>query len=159
MPTDQRQLRIQRALWSELLAQLHKRSAGMRESGAFLLGRHDDAGRTVTELLFFEALEPRAYDHGIVELSSQAYRKLWAYCRTQFLRVVADVHVHPGSARQSTIDRRNPLVAVAGHISIILPNFARPRVRRWSVGVYEYLGEHQWVAHGGCGGTMLRIDP
>ena len=53
---------------------------------------------------------------------------------------------------------QNPLIATRGHIAIILPNFARPRIRRWSVGVYVYEGDHEWQALGGCGNRYLVLE-
>ena len=46
-----------------------------------------------------------------------------------------------------------------GHLALILPLFARPPVRRWTIGLYEYLGEHRWRAHGGCRASrVLNIE-
>jgi hypothetical protein len=72
------------------------------------------------------------------------------------MTVVADAHVHPFGAGQSRSDRENPMIARAGHIAIILPRMARSPIRRWAVGVYEYLGDHHWQARGGCRGSTLK---
>jgi hypothetical protein len=37
------------------------------------------------------------------------------------------------------------MVARAGHIAIIVPDFARWPIRHDRLGVYEYRGEHEWI--------------
>lgn len=153
------ELRVPRALWDRLADELHTRTEGERhESGAFLLGHLTEFGRQVTEVLYFDDLHPKVHARGVVELPAAAFRVLWAIVRERGLQVVADVHVHPCSARQSPIDERNPLIATHGHVAIILPNFARPRIRRWSVGVYVYQGDHHWQPVGGCGNRFLVLE-
>lgn len=155
-PTD---LRMPRALWDLLVVELHARTDGeSHESGAFLLGHLTEHGRRVTDVLYFDDLHPDAHARGVVELPAAAFRVLWAIVRERGVQVVADVHVHPHSAGQSRIDRQNPLIATRGHVAIILPNFARPRIRRWSVGVYVYEGDHRWQAKGGCGNRFLVLE-
>jgi len=60
------------------------------------------------------------------------------------LTVIADVHTHPGAARQSEADRTNPMVARAGHVAIIVPRYACPPVIGSQLGIYEYRGGHAW---------------
>jgi hypothetical protein len=69
---------------------------------------------------------------------------LWDICKRRGLSVVADVHVHPGGAGQSASDREHPMISRAGHVALILPDFARPPVRTEAVGVYRYLGDKRW---------------
>lgn len=150
---------IPRKLWDRLVVELHARTDGeSHESGAFLLGHLTARGRRVTDLLYFDDLHPEAHARGVVELPAAAFRALWAIVRERGVQVVADVHVHPLSAGQSQIDRQNPLIATRGHVALILPNFARPRVRRWAVGVYVYEGDHRWQAVGGCNSRFLVLE-
>lgn len=154
-------LRFARPLWDELTAELHRRTEGRHESGAFILGSKDEHGRTASTLVYYDELDPKAYDTSVCVLQADAFARLWDHCGELGLAVVADAHVHGGGAGQSLCDRQNPMIARAGHIAIILPRMARPQVRTWSVGIYEYLGEHKWRAHGGCQGSrVLKIgDP
>jgi hypothetical protein len=76
-------------------------------------------------------------------------------CAARSLAVVGDVHVHALGASQSRADREHPMIAQSGHLAMILPRFARPPIRRWSIGIYEYLGNHQWRSHGGCGAARV----
>ena len=153
------ELRIPRMLWDRLVVELHARTDGeAHESGAFLLGHLTEHGRRVTEVLYFDDLHPPVHARGVVDLPASAFRTLWAIVRERRVQVVADVHVHPHSAGQSYVDRQNPLIATRGHVAIILPNYARPHIRRWSVGIYVYEGDHRWHAVGGCGSRFLMLE-
>lgn len=134
-------------LWAEGVAELARRGRGCRESGAFLLGTRTGDRRRIERFVFYDDLDPHALDSGIVTFDSAGYDPLWRICREEGLQVVADVHTHPGRARMSTLDRNHPMIGQAGHLALILPNFAlRPFSRRDmpEIGIYEYLGDHQW---------------
>lgn len=88
-------------------------------------------------------------------LHADAFSRLWERCSALGLAVVADAHVHGGRAGQSRADRENPMIATPGHLALILPLMVRPPVRRWAIGLYEYLGDHQWRSHGGCRVTRV----
>lgn len=137
-------LNLSRELWAELTRELHRRTEDRHESGAFLLGRIDGSERRATQAAYYDDLEPKAYEHGICTLGSRAFARLWDLCAESGLAVVADVHVHFANARQSRVDMRNPMIAQPGHLALILPDMARPPIRLNSLGIYEYLGSHQW---------------
>jgi hypothetical protein len=119
----------------------------VRESGAFLLGHRDGAGRCrVVYYLLYDDLDPHALNTGIVRLDGRHFGKLWDLCKARCVTVVADVHTHPGSSGQSTSDQAHPIIARAGHLALILPRLAAPPVRRLEVGIYRYLGGSQWRA-------------
>jgi hypothetical protein len=152
-------LHFSRQQWAEITGELHRRTEGCHESGAFLLGLKTGNDRTVTSVVYYDEIDPCAYETGICILHADAFSRLWEICDDRNVSVVADVHVHGGGAGQSRSDRENPMIARPGHIAIILPRMARGPVRRWSIGLYEYLGEHQWRAHGGCKGRhILKIE-
>lgn len=137
-------------LWRECLAELHNRGEGRRESGAFLLGHEDDAGRrSVARVVYYDDLDPHCLETGIVIFDGAGYGPLWQLCREAGLGVIADVHTHPLGAFQSRPDRENPMVPLPGHIALIVPYFARPPVLLEDLGIYEYLGEYCWREHGG----------
>ncbi|WP_434668027.1 hypothetical protein P5W99_36605 [Paraburkholderia sp. A3BS-1L] len=131
-------------LWERLLDELRARGGGHRESGAFLLGSEDRGRRHITHYVLYDDLDPHSLDTGIVTFDGQHYGKLWAICRERQESVVADVHVHPGSSHQSQSDRNHPMLSVAGHLSLILPDFARAPVRRDDIGIYEYRHDGDW---------------
>jgi proteasome lid subunit RPN8/RPN11 len=132
-------------LWARTMAELHRRTQRRHESGAFLLG-HDHGGRrAAVDVVYYDDLDPAAYASGVCILRADAFAKLWSMCRARKLAVVADIHTHPGTAFQSESDRTNPMVALPGHIAIIVPDFAAPPVRYEDLGIYEYQGEHRWA--------------
>jgi len=133
-----------RALWARVLAELARRGEGRHEAGAFLLGRKELGRRTVEEVIYYDELEDGAYSTGVCVLHGDAFARLWERCRQKRLTVVGDVHTHLGVARQSEADRTNPMIARAGHIAVIVPNFARGAIAHEKLGVYEYRGGHEW---------------
>lgn len=132
-------------LWARMLDELDRRGGQRHESGCFLLGTANGSRREACALVYYDELDPDAYASGVCVLHGPAFAKLWQHCRAKGLMVVADAHTHPGAAFQSTSDRTNPMVARAGHIAIIIPNFAAAPVRQGDLGIYEYRGSHTWV--------------
>jgi proteasome lid subunit RPN8/RPN11 len=142
------QLNCPMALWNRAMAELHRRGRRRHESGAFLLGRERNGRREAIDIVFYDELDAAAYASGVCILKADAFSKLWAICRDRRLTVVADIHTHPGAAVQSEADRKNPMVARAGHIAIIVPDFAAAPVPYERLGIYEYQGEHRWADKG-----------
>lgn len=133
-------------LWRRLTARLRERGLGAtRESGAFLLGSLEP-GRParIVDFVLYDDLDRHSLDTGIIRFDGRYFGKLWAICRERRLTVVADVHVHPGDSAQSASDKAHPMVTQAGHIAIILPQFARAPIRREEIGIYRYLGDRAW---------------
>jgi proteasome lid subunit RPN8/RPN11 len=135
-------------LWRGTLAELHRRGGRRHESGAFLLGSERSGRREAQDVVFYDDLDPNAHVSGVCILKADAFSKLWALCRARKLMVVADLHTHPGQAFQSEADRKNPMVASAGHIAVIVPDFAAAPVRYERLGIYEYEGNHCWADRG-----------
>lgn len=131
-------------LWRAGLAELRRRGGERQESGAFLLGNRNGDRREISRFVFYDDLDPGSLDTGIVVFDGAGYGPLWRMCRETGLQVVADIHTHPGAARQSPADRDNPMVAERGHLALIAPEFARRRVGPSELGIYEYEGDHRW---------------
>lgn len=135
--------------WIRLLRQLRRRGGGLRETGAFLLGRDRGGYKAVTAFVCYDDLDPEACQRGAIAFHAVGYAALWEYCREYAVVVIADVHTHPSTrVTQSWIDQRNPMLPVAGHTAMIVPRFGR--TAWWSlrqIGVYEYLGNYRWRAH------------
>ena len=152
-------LTIPSPLWRELLSELHHRTDGCHESGAFLLGHNSECGRQVEQIVYYDDLDLHAYRTGVVVLHASSFGLLWDRCQSSDHTVVADIHVHPKRALQSHFDRKNPMIAVTGHLALIVPNFARPPIELARLGFYEYRGNHNWRSLGGPKITRyLRID-
>lgn len=138
-------LSCSQALWERLLAALRERGGGRRESGAFLLGVRDPAGRArIHDFVLYDDLDPRSLATGIVRFDGRYFSDLWAICERRGLEVVADVHTHPAGSWQSRSDQAHPMIARDGHLALIVPDFARSGVRREDVGVYRYRGAGRW---------------
>ena len=147
-----------RNLWVGGLAELRRRGAGRRESGAFLLGTRAERLRRIQRFVYYDDLDPHCLDRGYVVFDGAGYGPLWDLCRKTGLEVVADVHTHPGAPFQSGADRMHPMVAVKGHIALIVPDFAKRVFQPHELGIYEYEGGHRWGNHsGGKGGKFFYI--
>ena len=134
-------------LWRRLLRGLRERGRRYRrESGAFLLGHDGERGKRISEFILYDDLDPHCLDTRIVRFDGRHFGKLWDICRERGVRVVGDVHTHPGAPDQSDSDRANPMITEAGHIALIVPHFAKPAVRRSEVGMYVYQGAKRWFA-------------
>lgn len=139
-------LEVGENLWHETLAELRVRGCvGRRESGAFLLAAQSGESRRVVRAVFFDDLDPDCLVGDIQFRNPLGYSRLWDVCEDENLRVVADVHTHPGRrVTQSNLDRQNPMIAAIGHIALIVPQYATRPVRARDVGVHEYRGEDGW---------------
>ena len=140
-----------RVHFDAVVSELDRRGGRRHEAGVFLLGRQLGNGRLVTDAVYYDELDSNAYDSGICVLRAASFSKLWALCRDRGLMVVADAHTHGGGAGQSGSDKANPMVAQAGHIAVIVPNFAVTPIRPKSLGLYEYRGNHSWTDYSGRG--------
>ena len=138
------ELIIPLTLWKKLMKELKKRGSGERETGAFLLGNRSE--NLVTEFICYDDLDPAAFNSGIIIFNGDGYIPLWNHCTKHHVKVLADVHTHPGEwTGQSGSDMRHPMVAVEGHIALIVPNFAGRRNQLLQgVGIHEFLGDRKW---------------
>lgn len=145
-------LLISRRNWGQMCRELQRRGGGTKESGAFLLARADDIrgshGKAkrpeITDVVYYDDLDPECLTGGIT-LSASAFDALWAICKQSGRRVAADVHTHPGpGVGQSEIDATNPMMALPGHVALIVGSFASGKVRPAQVGIHVYRGAHRW---------------
>lgn len=137
-------LSIAPPIWQDLLAGLRSRGRGRRESGAFLLGPAGPS-RRITSIVFYDEIDPAAFDTGIIVIDGGSMGALWRMCRERGEVVLADVHTHPGGAGQSESDRLHPMIAETGHVALIVPRFAMEPVSLGEIGLYRYLGGFRWA--------------
>ncbi|MER9559463.1 Mov34/MPN/PAD-1 family protein [Mesorhizobium sp. M0323] len=137
-------LAIPTNIWRELLQGLRLRGGNHRESGAFLLGPKS-GHRRITSIVFYDEIDPAAFDTGIIEIDGGAMADLWRICRERDAVILADVHTHPHGAGQSETDRIHPMIAEPGHIAMIVPRFAAEPIRFDEIGLYRYLGRFRWA--------------
>jgi proteasome lid subunit RPN8/RPN11 len=137
-------------MWRDLLVELESRGDGRRESGAFLLAAREPRSTQVTDIVYFDDLDPECLV-GAIHMHQRAFSKLWDLCAARAMRVIGDVHSHPGSGvGQSSIDRAHPMIATRAHVGVIVPNFAQGAIAAKDVGVHLYLGADGWESHFGA---------
>lgn len=153
-------LRCDRRVWRAGVSELAVRTlGGRRESGAYLLGApQPDGSRRILEFVFYDDIDPHALDTGEVTIRQTALPRLWAHCRARGYGVVADIHVHPRGCGQSPSDQANPVMPRAGHLAMILPNYAQGRNEPGGIGLYEFLGAGRWADHSAKGPRFLRLE-
>lgn len=139
-------IRISWLRWWRLVRELRRRGGGVRESGAFLLGRKQREIGIVTDFVFYNDIDPNALSRGHVHLAGEALNKVWDRCAATGLEVLADVHTHPGGSGQSESDQAYPMIAIKGHTALIIPDFARSMSNLRGVGVYRHLGARTWIS-------------
>lgn len=138
-------IRFKRSLWLRCMLELQSKSQGRHESGCFILGTVDRNKREARRCVYYDELDPHAYSSGVCILQGDSFTRLWEFCRAEKLTVVADIHTHPAGAFQSEADRTNPMIARAGHLAIIIPNYAFGWIWRHRLGVFQYEGDHRWT--------------
>jgi hypothetical protein len=151
---------VARPLWDEMVVELGRRGlGGRREAGAFLLASRDGDGTRVTGVVYLDDLDPNCLVGGI-HFHGSGYSALATHCERERLCVLADVHTHPSSwVGQSDIDRDNPMIALRGHLALILPHYATRAIETHEVGIHEYLGEDGWQSSlGSDAAQLLRIE-
>jgi hypothetical protein len=139
-------LRFGRRQWRGMVAELGRRGGGHSEAGAFLLGDRDGDGTRVRQVVYLDELDPHCLQ-GSIRFEGRAYSRLWEICERERCTVLADVHTHPSPwVGQSPTDMENPMVALSGHLALILPDLAMHPVKPAEVGLHEYRGEDGWCA-------------
>jgi proteasome lid subunit RPN8/RPN11 len=133
-----------RTTWAALIRELRRRGDAQKESGAFLLAR--PGSPLVVRAAYYDDLDPTSLDSGYIQFDGSGYVPLSGICEESGLRIIGDVHTHPGSwTGQSQVDRDHPMMARAGHIALIVPYFARKnRFTLKGVSAYLYQGNGQW---------------
>jgi proteasome lid subunit RPN8/RPN11 len=152
-----KRLNCPRTLWSKALRELRSRGGGRRESGGFFLGTTDGPRRYATEFVPYDEIDPKALQ-GIIVFDASRMNKVWSYCETRGIEVVADVHTHPGSGYgQSGVDRDNPMIPQRGHLALIVPNYADKIYKPGEFGIYEFCGREGWRDHSRLGSAFMRL--
>lgn len=132
-------------VWRRLISSLRDRGLSRtRESGAFLLGTRSGHTARVVDFVLYDDLDPNCLNTGIVRFDGRHFGALWEICRARGLSVVADIHVHPYGSEQSLSDQNHPMISSAGHLALILPNFADASMTTKDIGIYRYLGAKKW---------------
>jgi proteasome lid subunit RPN8/RPN11 len=137
--------------------ELRDRGRGERESGGFLLGYVDGEHRYVRDFIPYDEVDPNALQ-GIILFDASKMDSVWTYCDKAGVKVVADVHTHPGGYGQSRTDQAHPMIPQRGHLAMIVPNYAKRFYRAGEIGIYEYRGRDGWRDHSAAGPAFLRLE-
>jgi hypothetical protein len=141
---ERHEVRISRRGYRRLMSELARRGRG-----ALLLARAEARGRDarrVADILYFDDLDPEALN-GAISIRGEAFGTLFEHCEERGLRVIADIHTHPGcGVAQSPIDAANPMVDRRGHVGIIAPHFAQRDTHPRHVGFHVYEGDRTWAS-------------
>lgn len=140
-------LEMPTVMFDRLMADLAGAGQGRRESGAFLFGHLKPRRRVVAYRMYCEIAPESACRAAYVTLTGSEMARAWDYARNTRLEVVADVHTHPEGPAQSPSDRANPIVAVPGHVALIVPWFALQRPQPVDLGVHVFLGGSRWQSY------------
>jgi len=159
MNSSPTQLEFAPGVWRGLMQDLCRRGRGQREAGAFLLAHRDDAVRAVQTWLAYDELAPESLNYEYVRLETAAFSRLWEWCDQQQLQVVADVHTHPLGPGQSDSDRAFPMIALAGHIALIVPRFALGEPQPVDVSFNVYRGSGRWTSDFGRAAASKILAP
>jgi len=148
----------------QMLKELHRRGQNQRESGAFLLARRNAkpvaGGREVTEIYYYDDLDPESLTGGIT-MHASGLSLLNQRCRANRLRVIGDIHTHPSThVRQSAIDSNHPMIALPNHVALIAPNYASGNILPTDLGAHQFLRGGQWdTAYANDTTRMLQVRP
>lgn len=129
---------------------------GQRESGGFLLGCQEGQFRSIKMFLPYDDIDPGCLRGNII-FDGSKMDIVWRVCRNHGLKVVADVHTHPGSYGQSVMDQSNPMIPEKGHLALIIPNFAKRLYLPGEMGIYEFVGRGQWIDHSRRGKSFFSV--
>lgn len=157
-----RPLLISRRRFTRLLTELHRRGEDRRESGAFLLAHRDArpiaGSQEITGIIYYDDLDADCLTGGIT-MHAIGLSRLNQLCRERRLRVLGDIHTHPGSyIQQSHIDATHPMIALPGHIAFIAPNYAAGSVRTTDLGGHRLMPGGAWErAYGTDVAGMLQV--
>jgi len=81
-------------------------------------------------------------------LPPESLRALMAHLRAKRLKIVAQVHSHPGEAFHSEADNEWAVIRQVGSLSLVLPHFARgttPASFGDQAVTYQLSSENEWV--------------
>lgn len=138
-------LELPQSMFQALIVDLAKSGRGVKESGAFLLGKQEGSRRLVTSYLMYDKVAPESSrSHAYVAFTAEEMARAWEHCYATGQQVVADVHTHPFGPAQSVSDRAHPIVSVASHVALIVPNFAQGSPQPRDLGVHLFGGAGRW---------------
>lgn len=145
--SDLRQLRVPRTIVAQSQDML--RAAGQYDLEALVLwaGRWKATSDVFSvELALMPAQRAIRSEEGVaVILDAQSLFEMNVMLNQQGLRLVAQLHTHPGEAYHSETDDRYSVVTARGGLSIVVPNFAAALFSLDSCAVYRLNSRGKWI--------------
>jgi hypothetical protein len=128
-------------------AREHLRAAGREGCEAFVLwvGRRAGERFDVLATLVPRQTARRTASGLLVEVNGEELFRINLWLYENGMQLIAQLHAHPGEAYHSETDNAYPIMAQAGGLSLVLPDFAvRPFDIR-DLAAYRLLPDRGWV--------------
>jgi hypothetical protein len=142
---DVREVRVPRELAEA--AREHLRAAGEEGCEAFVLWAGKRAGDAFEVLA---TLVPRQTAHRtpsglLVAVDGEELFRINVWLYENGMQLVAQLHAHPGEAYHSDTDDTYPIMAQAGGLSLVLPDFAVRPFDTGDMAAYRLLPDRGWI--------------
>ncbi|CAN7761042.1 MULTISPECIES: Mov34/MPN/PAD-1 family protein [unclassified Mesorhizobium] len=126
----------------------HLRSVGREgnEGMALWVGVQQDQHFAVTETVIPAQRHIRTGDGVCVMVPAEELHRLNVWLYNSGLKLLAQIHSHPGRAYHSTTDDAYAVATTVGCLSLVVPNFAREPFDFARVAAYRLDGKANWNA-------------
>ena len=121
-----------------------------------MLGVTTGLCREVRAFLPYDVVDPNCL-RGHIVFDGSKMDFVWRECRKLGLKVIADIHTHPGGYGQSYIDQENPMIPERGHLAIIIPHYSGRLYMPGEIGIYEFIGGGLWLDHSRRGKSFFSV--
>jgi hypothetical protein len=125
----------------------HLRQVGEDHSEGFALwaGVLEDTTFYVRETIIPRQTAHSTSEGVYVTVDQAEMRRIGRWLYDNGLRLVAQLHSHPGAAYHSDTDDALPIVATVGALSLVIPNFAREVFDLKRCATYRFLPNGGWT--------------
>ncbi|AZN98211.1 MAG: hypothetical protein E5Y65_06810 [Mesorhizobium sp.] len=126
----------------------HLRSVGREgnEGMALWVGVQEDRHFAVTETVIPAQRHIRTNDGVCVIVAAEELHRLNVWLYKSGLKLLAQIHSHPGRAYHSTTDDAYAVATTVGCLSLVVPNFAREPFDFARVAAYRLDEKAKWNA-------------
>lgn len=142
-------VRIGRDLFEYTHESLREYSGGDVEAMALWAGQFADEESFEVMAVRVPAQHAIRGDAGLaVLIDGDELHRLNVWLHEHRLKLIAQLHTHPGAAYHSELDNTIPVVATRGAFSLVIPDFARGPADLEEYAVYRLGAEDRWVEVG-----------
>ncbi len=140
-----REVRVPRAVVEEAHAHLRAAGADGYEGMALWAGEHLESTFLVRATLVPRQTGHRGEDGVCVAVDGDELHRINVWLYEHKLTLVAQLHSHPTAAYHSETDDTFPIVAAAGGLSLVVPDFAVRPFNLAKCAVYRLLPPKGWL--------------